>query len=291
MKPVVRLGIERLTGGSVLSRAVLLGSLFLLLSLKGWGQLSVDFSANVTTVCIGAEVTFTDATSGVTGSATYSWNFGATASPSTATGPGPHTVTYSSAGSFTVSLTVTDDVGSSTETKTNYITVTPDNTITLTSSVGSDVQTVCINTALNAITYVTTGAEGATFTGLPSGVTGTWASDVVTISGTPTASGTFPYTVTLTGGCGTVTASGTITSNSIPETPVVTVVDNCDGTSTLSTTARVRFYGVHGDNFKHYSFSSRYIYCYNDSKWLYKFTGQRHSSTKDNPGYTGCYGS
>ncbi len=43
-------------------------------------------------------------------------------------------------------------------------------------------------------------ATGATFSGLPAGVTGTWASNVVTISGTPTASGTFNYTVTLTGG-------------------------------------------------------------------------------------------
>jgi len=37
----------------------------------------------------------------------------------------------------------------------------------------------------------------------------------VTISGTPTASGTFNYTVTLTGGCGT-TATGTITVNNFP---------------------------------------------------------------------------
>ncbi len=48
-------------------------------------------------------------------------------------------------------------------------------------------------------------------TGLPAGVTGNWAANVVTISGTPTASGPFNYTVTLTGGCGTVTANGTIT--------------------------------------------------------------------------------
>ena len=33
----------------------------------------------------------------------------------------------------------------------------------------------------------------------------------MTISGTPTASGPFTYTVTLTGGCGVITATGTIT--------------------------------------------------------------------------------
>jgi hypothetical protein len=77
---------------------------------------------------------------------------------------------------------------------------------------------VCLNTAITAITYATTGATGATFSGLPAGVTGAWAGNVVTISGTPTVSGTFNYTVTLTGGCGTATASGTITVN--PNLPV-----------------------------------------------------------------------
>jgi hypothetical protein len=63
-------------------------------------------------------------------------------------------------------------------------------------------QTVCINTAITTINLATTGATGATFAGLPAGVTGSWASNVATfISGTPTASGTFNYTVTTTGGC------------------------------------------------------------------------------------------
>ena len=54
------------------------------------------------------------------------------------------------------------------------------------------------------ITYATTGATGATITGLPSGVTGSWAGDVVTISGTPdtTVGSPFTYTIDLTGGCG-----------------------------------------------------------------------------------------
>src|SRR5205814_7341511 len=87
------------------------------------------------------------------------------------------------------------------------------NTITLSSGAGTNNQTKCINVALSNITFSTTGATGATFSGLPAGVTGNWAANVVTISGTPTASGAFPYTVTTTGGCTTpaVTASGTIT--------------------------------------------------------------------------------
>src|SRR6185369_2435526 len=95
------------------------------------------------------------------------------------------------------------------------ITVNPNNTITLTSAAGTNAQTVCINTAITNITYSTTGATGATFSGLPAGVTGNWAANVVTISGSPTTTvgSPFNYTVTLTGGCGVITATGTITVN------------------------------------------------------------------------------
>jgi hypothetical protein len=103
-------------------------------------------------------------------------------------------------------------------TKNGTITVTPNNTITLTSAAGTDNQTVCINTAITNITYSTTGAGGATFANLPTGVTGTWASSVVTISGTPSVSGTFNYTITLTGGCGLVTKTGTIKVMPLPLT-------------------------------------------------------------------------
>ncbi|MFM8976726.1 MAG: cohesin domain-containing protein, partial [Bacteroidota bacterium] len=81
--------------------------------------------------------------------------------------------------------------------------------ITLSSAAGTTSQSLCQGTAITAITYNTVSATGATVTGLPAGVTGVWASNAVTISGTPTATGTFNYTVTLTG-CngGTSTATG-----------------------------------------------------------------------------------
>ena len=87
------------------------------------------------------------------------------------------------------------------------------NKINRTSASGTDAQTACLSSAITPITYSTTGATGATVVGLPPGVTGTWASNVVTISGTPTNSGPFSYTVTLTGGCGTTTATGTLNVN------------------------------------------------------------------------------
>jgi hypothetical protein len=61
------------------------------------------------------------------------------------------------------------------------------------------------------ITHATTGATGiGTATGLPAGVTAAFASNTITISGTPTVSGTFNYSIPL-GGCGAVNATGTIT--------------------------------------------------------------------------------
>ena len=81
----------------------------------------------------------------------------------------------------------------------------------MTSAAATTAQTVCIGTPITNITYSTTGATGATVTNLPTGVTGTWAGNVVTISGTPTVAGAaLTYTVTLTGGCGVITTTGTI---------------------------------------------------------------------------------
>ena len=93
------------------------------------------------------------------------------------------------------------------------VTITANNT----SSVASSTPTLCINTTLTNITHTTTEATGiGTATGLPTGVTAAWASNTITISGTPAASGTFNYTIPLTGGCGIVNATGTITVNALP---------------------------------------------------------------------------
>jgi PKD repeat protein len=87
----------------------------------GSSTLSANFTANVTTVNVGGQVTFT---SNCTGSPTsYTWTFtGGT--PATATGIGPHTITYNTAGTYNAALTVSNGTTSDTETKTSYITVT-----------------------------------------------------------------------------------------------------------------------------------------------------------------------
>jgi hypothetical protein len=73
--------------------------------------------------------------------------------------------TPTAAGTFNYTVTTTG--GCPPATTTGTITVTPQNTIAAGTS-----QTVCINTAITTINLATTGATGATFTGLPAGVTG-----------------------------------------------------------------------------------------------------------------------
>jgi hypothetical protein len=113
--------------------------------------------------------------------------------------------------------------------------VNPLNTITLTSVTATTSQTIYANTAITNITYATANATGATFSGLPNGVTGNWSGNLVTISGTPTVSGVYNYTVTLTGGCGTITATGTITVASVTITSSAPTNTICAGTSVTFT--------------------------------------------------------
>ena len=177
---------------------------------------TVTAASSTPTVCINTPITnITHTTTGATGIGTpLGLPAGVTAAwaSNTITVSGTPTV----AGVFNYTIPLTGGCGGIAATGT--ITVTANNTITLTSAVGTNAQTVCINTAITNITYSTTGATGATFAGLPAGVTGNWAANVVTISGSPTTTvgSPFSYTVTLTGGCGIVTATGTITVNPTP---------------------------------------------------------------------------
>jgi hypothetical protein len=113
------------------------------------------------------------------------------------------------AGTWNYTVKLTGGFGQCNNTGT--ITVTPNNTVTLTSAAGTDAQTVTSGTTITNITYSTTGATGAIVTGLPLGITGVWSSNVVTISGSSTNTGPYTYTITLTGGCGMITTTGVIT--------------------------------------------------------------------------------
>jgi PKD repeat protein len=78
-----------------------------------------NFSGNPTTVLVGNSVAFTDLSTNTPTS--WAWTFtGGTPGTSTTQNP---TVTYSTVGTYTVSLTATNASGSDNETKTAYITV------------------------------------------------------------------------------------------------------------------------------------------------------------------------
>lgn len=93
--------------------------------------LNANFTASVTTVNVGSNVTFTDASSPSAQITSWSWNFGdPAATPSqTAATQGPQVITYNTVGLHTVTLTVGNGTGNDTETKTNYIEVIDPNAV------------------------------------------------------------------------------------------------------------------------------------------------------------------
>ena len=125
------------------------------------------------------------------------------------------TVTWNTAGAQSVSVNYTNGFSCTAVNPTVYnVTVNPNATITLTSGAGTNIQSLCVNNAITNITYsISGGGTGAGVTGLPTGVTGSYNAGVFTISGTPSVTGTFNYTVTTTGTCTQATATGTITVN------------------------------------------------------------------------------
>ena len=112
------------------------------------------------------------------------------------------------------------------------ITVDNDATIALTSAVGTDNQTKCINTLITNIDYlVAGGGTGATIAWVPSVPTGIVFTPLggnnFRISGTPTVSGTFNYTISTTGPCVKPTANGTIVVNQLPVASYTFTTPSC----------------------------------------------------------------
>lgn len=213
------MGIEVTTGSVVLSSASGTN-----IQSKCSGTAITNITYN-TTVATGASVI------GLPVGVTYVW----AANKLTISGTPSTTGVYA----YTVNL-----IGA-TATASGSITVKALSTLTLSTPVGSNAQSICVNNPINAIAYATTGANGATFLGLPGGVTGYWgaplsnpyAANGVNISGTASIAGTYNYTVTTTtasGGC-PVSAKGTVTI--LPNT-IVTL------TSATGTNAQTKCAGL-----------------------------------------------
>jgi gliding motility-associated-like protein len=164
--------------------------------------------ANDGIICPSDVATLTVNASATSGStiSSYSWN--------NASGSSSNSINVNAAGLYVV--TVTDSRGCQT-TASNTLTLAPDNLV----GVASSTPTLCIGGLLTAITHKTTGATGiGKATGLPDGVTATWAANTITISGSPSKSGTFNYIIPLIGGCGAVSATGSITVKSTKDVSI-----------------------------------------------------------------------
>lgn len=168
--------------------------------------IDANFTATPLTVCTGQTVTFTNTSTGG-GITSYNWNFGVGATPATATGIGPHNVTYSSAGTKNATLTIAGPGGViNTETKTAYITVQAAPNLIITPSTA----TICSGSS--GITLVANGATGGTYTWTPALGLNTTSGNTVIAS----PSSTTTYTCSWTNGICTVTATRLVTIQPIP---------------------------------------------------------------------------
>jgi hypothetical protein len=125
------------------------------------------------------------------------------------------TITITTATLSVSNLTATTSyravVQSSPCTANAFSTIAEVRTVVNTTSVASASPQTCTGSLIAPRTHSTTGATGiGTAINLPSGVTASWSSNVITISGTPTSAGVFNYSIPLTGGCGNISATGTI---------------------------------------------------------------------------------
>ncbi len=186
-------GLGANNNGTVLGDQTYLDTLIF----SGQGQpanINADFSISNSTVCIGDPVTFTNTSTGTI--TTYSWNFGAGATPGVAATVGPHSVTYGTAGTKTITLTVGDGTLTNTETKTITVVAAP------VADAGAP-QTIC---AGRTVTLTASGGANYSWSNNAGNTANVTVSPLITTT----------YTVTVTSGSCSSTDNVTITVNPAP---------------------------------------------------------------------------
>ncbi len=107
--------------------------------------------------------------------------------------------------------------------------------ITLTSASGTDAQSICFNNAITKITYQCSGTT-ASVVGLPAGVGSSFSSNILTMTGTPTVTGSYTYTVTTKGATGCTPDSsvvvGSININTLPTATMYGTTTVCQNSAT-----------------------------------------------------------
>ena len=192
--------------------------------------LSVTAAAAPATICLGSTSELTATVSNATGTPTYSWTPAATLSASnTAT----VTATPTAAGNSTYTVTVSDENGCE---STASVTVMVNDTVKLTAT--NLTQNVCLNASIEDIVITAANATLALDAPAAAGMTlsGT------TITGTPTAVGSYNFTITATSNktpaCQVKTLTGTITVGNLNVTATADSATciNKDGKATVTVT-------------------------------------------------------
>jgi hypothetical protein len=165
---------------------------------------------------------------------TYAWNFGTGASPATASGLGPHNITYSSAGSKSVSLT-TSKSGCSNDVDTESFTVyqTPNANISGTTS-GST------NTSYN---FTTPAVSGATYTWTNTGGSGSSTTNSLNSSWSTSGTKNLSVSVSTGGGLCTDSDNHTVVISNCQGATVNPIANTCTGTG-ISVSAQNEGSGV-----------------------------------------------
>lgn len=172
-----------------------------------------NFSSNFTTVCAGASVSYTDLSTNIP--STWSWSFpGGTPATSTVQNP---TVVYNTPGVYNVTLVATNAHGSNTKTVTGYITVNA-----IPSANAGPNASIC-----NGSSTTLNGSGGTSYSWLP--VTGLSSATIANPVANPTA--TTNYTVTVTNAGCSATDVVTITVNPVPVANAGSDASICSGSS------------------------------------------------------------
>jgi hypothetical protein len=102
----------------------------------------------------------------------------------------------------------------------------------LVSTVNSDNQSICLGEAISTISYQIAG-QSVNVTGLPTGVNAAFVNGILSIAGTPSAFGTFNYSVAITG-CSALSQNGTITVNDLSAPTAVSPQAFCSSTASIA---------------------------------------------------------
>ncbi|HCQ30470.1 MAG TPA: hypothetical protein DIU39_09300 [Flavobacteriales bacterium] len=183
-----------------------------------------SFTPSVTSICAGDSITFTDNSTGTNISA-WNWTFTG-GSPSSVNTQGPHTVAFNTAGTYNITLQVTDANG--TDDTTIAITVNPLPTVAANASPATSIcqgdQVTLTGSGASTYTWNNGVVDGVPFT--PSSTT------TYTVTGTDANGCSNSDQITITvNNCSQPLASFTPSATSICEGDSITFTDNSTGTN------------------------------------------------------------